>query len=153
MATAPLPEYRPENEATQEGQVFQPVASPKTPAPLISDLKISFLEYVHEAGSLFAASGAQSRFVDLRFAGEAVLEPKMPHRYKERVHAIQRREKSLLMQRRNLFDQRQRRSEHILRPNAVSFTPLGEKIAQFPGVFWRAVLKHGWFSHWAAPRA
>jgi hypothetical protein len=56
MATAPLPEYRPENEATQEGQVFQPVASPKTPAPLISDLKISFLEYVHEAGSLFAAT-------------------------------------------------------------------------------------------------
>ena len=68
-----------------------------------------------EAGSLFAASGAQSRFVDLRFAGEAVLEPKMPHRYAERVHAIQRRDQSLLMQRRNLFDQRQRRSEHILR--------------------------------------
>ena len=106
-----------------------------------------------EAGSVFAVCGAQSRFVDLRLSGKAVLEPEMPHGYAERVHAIQRGDKSLFMQRRNLFDQRQRRSKHILRPNAVGFTPLGEKIAQFPGVFWRAVLKHGWISHWAAPRA
>jgi hypothetical protein len=56
MATAPLPEYRPQNEFTQEWQNFQPVESSKESGTSISDLKVSFFEYVHEAGRLFAAT-------------------------------------------------------------------------------------------------
>ena len=100
-----------------------------------------------EARRSFAVYGAQSRFIDLQLAGKAVPEPEMAHRYAERFHSIQRRDQSLFMQRSNLFDQRQRHSEHIIRSCAVGFAPLGEKIAQCHGVVRRAVFKHGWSSH------
>ena len=97
-----------------------------------------------EATVSLAAGGAQTRFMDLRLAGQAVAKPGMPHRYAERVHAFQRRDQPLLMQRGNPLDQWQRRSEHILRSHAPRLAPLGEKIAQRPAGIRRAVLKHGW---------
>ena len=67
----------------------------------------------------------KAAFVDVRPRRQVVLEPKMAHRNPQRVHAVQRRYLSLLMQRCNLFNQWQRRAQDIVGSCAVGFAPVG----------------------------